>query len=86
MYNICLKIIIITCVSTSFAVAQISPGELTEAHKELEGLSNCTKCHELGEQVIESKCLECHSEIKSLISQGKGYHSSSEVKKEECVK
>ena len=64
----------------SFTFAQISPGELTTAHADLEGLSNCTKCHELGEKVLNSKCLDCHSEIKSLITFGEGFHSSGDVK------
>lgn len=59
--------------------AQLSPGELSKAHAHLEGLSNCTKCHVLGEKETTSKCLECHKEIKNLINQKKGYHSSSEV-------
>ena len=65
--------------------AQISPGDLTKAHSDLEGISNCTKCHEIGEKVISSKCLDCHKEIKSLINANKGYHSFSEVKKRECA-
>lgn len=64
--------------------AQISPGELTSFHSNLEGISNCTKCHELGKQVLNSKCLDCHTEIKSLINSGKGYHSSTEVKGKDC--
>ncbi len=64
--------------------AQISPGELTSAHAKYEGLSNCTKCHVLGKQVQESKCLSCHDEINRLISSGKGYHASPEVKGKEC--
>lgn len=64
--------------------AQISPGELTKFHSNLEGLSNCTKCHELGKQVLNSKCLDCHKEIKSLIALNTGYHSSSEVRGKDC--
>lgn len=63
---------------------QISPGELTKAHSSLEGISNCTKCHVLGEQVYNSKCLDCHSEINALINSGRGYHASSEVKGKNC--
>ncbi len=47
-------------------------------------MSNCTKCHELGDKVQNSKCLDCHTEIKSLISSGLGYHSSSDVKGKNC--
>lgn len=64
--------------------AQISPGELTKAHAGLEGMSNCTKCHVLGEQVYNSKCLDCHTEVKTLINAGRGYHASSEVKGKNC--
>lgn len=64
--------------------AQISPGDLTKAHADLEGMSYCTKCHELGEKVYNSKCLDCHKEIKNLISAGKGYHAGKDVKGKEC--
>lgn len=67
------------------ALAQISPGELAEAHSHLEGLSNCTKCHILGQKVSNEKCLECHTELKQRIGLQKGYHSSILVKTKECV-
>ncbi len=47
-------------------------------------MSNCTKCHELGDKVHNSKCLDCHTEIKSLINTGSGFHASSEVKGKNC--
>ena len=65
---------------------QISPGDLTTAHAKLEGMSNCTKCHVLGEKVVNSKCLDCHTEIKDLIEKGKGYHSSIDVREKDCFK
>ena len=64
--------------------AQISPGDLCKAHADLEGISNCTKCHDIGNKVTRAKCLDCHQEIKALISAKKGYHASSEVSKQEC--
>lgn len=76
------------CISLIFLIidgfAQLSPGKLTTAHTKLEGLSNCTSCHELGNKVTNSKCLDCHKEIKKLISLKKGYHNSSEVQGKEC--
>ena len=63
---------------------QISPGELAEPHAHLEGISNCTKCHELGEHVSDEKCLTCHLELKSRIDLKKGFHSSSKVYKKSC--
>jgi nitrate/TMAO reductase-like tetraheme cytochrome c subunit len=70
--------------STLFA--QISPGDLTTAHANLEGMSNCTKCHELGDKVENSKCLDCHKEIKSLIDTKRGFHASAEVQGKNCFK
>lgn len=64
--------------------AQISPGDLTEAHKHLEGMSNCTKCHELGEEVKDDKCLDCHSDIRTSMEKNLGFHSSSDVKSKKC--
>lgn len=57
---------------------------MSRVHSNLEGMSNCTKCHELGQKVDSKKCLNCHSEIKELINQNRGYHSSVEVTKKEC--
>ncbi|WP_430932231.1 hypothetical protein [Saccharicrinis sp. 156] len=66
--------------------AQLSPGELSKVHAHLEGLANCTKCHVLNQKETTSKCLECHTEIQSLIDQGKGYHASSKVESKKCAK
>ena len=65
--------------------AQISPGELSNVHAYLEGVSNCTKCHDVGNKVTRQKCLACHQIIKTNIAAGKGYHASAEVKGKECV-
>ncbi len=67
------------------ANAQISPGSLAAVHSQLEGMSNCTKCHELGDKVTNAKCLACHTELKVRIDQNKGYHSSSEVRGKNCT-
>ncbi len=57
------------------ATAQISPGDLANAHASLEGMRNCTKCHALGKEVTNEKCLECHAELRTRVSAGKGYHA-----------
>jgi hypothetical protein len=64
--------------------AQISPGELSKAHSLFEGMNNCTKCHELGEKLSNSRCLECHKEINERILVRQGYHSSKYVKGKNC--
>jgi hypothetical protein len=70
---------------STIAFGQISPGELVEYHAHLEGISNCVKCHELGEKVSDEKCLACHTELKTRIDQKKGYHSSPAVYKKGCT-
>jgi hypothetical protein len=80
-----LKIFFYIILFTLPIFAQISPGDLTKVHADLEGISNCTKCHELGKKVSNSLCLNCHYEIKNLINTGKGYHSNSEVRNKQCA-
>jgi len=65
--------------------AQISPGDLANVHAYLEGVSNCTKCHDVGNKVTREKCLACHDDIKQNIINKKGYHASAEVKGKACV-
>lgn len=65
---------------------QFSPGDLTQAHANLEGMNNCTQCHDLGKKINGDKCLECHALIKTRIEQKKGFHSSSAARAKECVK
>lgn len=69
----------------SAVLAQISPGKLASAHAHLEGISNCTQCHTLGNKVTNEKCLNCHVELKSRIEQKKGYHFSYELRSKKCV-
>ncbi len=64
--------------------AQLSPGDLARPHAHLEGISNCTQCHTLGDKVSNDKCLDCHKEIKSRLDRRSGYHYSKEVKGKDC--
>ncbi len=52
----------------------LSPGPLTRAHQSLEGIRNCTKCHEAGEQLSDQKCLSCHDEVGRRMNRGEGLH------------
>jgi hypothetical protein len=76
---------VLLLVLTGSAEAQISPGDLAAVHSHLEGLSNCTKCHDLGNKVSNQKCLACHTEVKARIDQKKGYHSSAAVRGKTCA-
>ncbi len=56
--------------------AQISPGPLSKAHAELEGVLKCLECHGIGEAKLDARCLECHVEIEWLRAQGRGLHGA----------
>ncbi|MCP4205353.1 MAG: hypothetical protein GY769_25865 [bacterium] len=62
--------------------AQISPGELSRAHEELEGSGNCLQCHQSGERVPPAKCLSCHEVLGRRIGSDLGLHARPEY--EDC--
>lgn len=65
--------------------AQLSPGDLHKSHANLEGIENCTKCHESGQQLNPQKCLQCHTILKQRIDNNKGLHANSDYRQcENC--
>lgn len=55
----------------------ISPGKLAAPHAELEGIRNCTKCHQLGRRgVSRDLCLDCHTPLGARLSRDAGFHAS----------
>ena len=55
----------------------ISPGELSRAHSDLEGIRNCTQCHRLGQRGIDpTRCLDCHTPLQERIEAQAGYHAT----------
>ncbi|MCR4417090.1 MAG: cytochrome C [Ignavibacteria bacterium] len=78
------KLVAISLVLSKILLAQISPGELSSFHAKFDGLSNCTKCHTIGEGLDNGKCLDCHKEIRTRVEKNSGYHSSKEVKGKKC--
>lgn len=65
-------------------LAQLSPGDLIQAHAFLEGLDNCTKCHSAGNRISAENCLNCHTILKEQIQERKGLHARAEHR--DCVK
>ncbi len=61
--------------------AQLSPGDLHQSHASLEGVENCTQCHESGRGLSAEKCLSCHAVLNKQIQSGKGLHSGKEFAK-----
>ncbi|HEY3705804.1 MAG TPA: cytochrome c3 family protein [Terracidiphilus sp.] len=58
------------------AHAQISPGPLARVHQDLNGGTNCVKCHELSPSAPSFRCLECHQEIAAELRQNEGLHAT----------
>jgi hypothetical protein len=58
------------------AHAQISPGPLASAHRNLNGSANCIKCHEVSTKSPTFRCVECHREIANELQQHKGLHAT----------
>ncbi len=55
--------------------AQLSPGDLSRPHADLEGIKHCTECHEVGKKVSAQKCLACHVLLRERIAEKAGLHS-----------
>ena len=51
------------------AHAQMSPGDLSQAHKDLEGPLKCVSCHASGAGAEQLKCLDCHEEIRRRLGE-----------------
>lgn len=55
----------------------ISPGKLAQDHADLEGIRNCTQCHQLRQRGIDNaKCLDCHAPLKRRIAAREGLHAT----------
>lgn len=66
----------LAAISTT-TLAQFSPGDLSAAHSRLDGMQNCTSCHEVGNAISGAKCLGCHTEIAGQFAAKHGYHFTS---------
>lgn len=54
----------------------VSPGKLSRPHASLEGVTSCTRCHQLGQRGPSSQlCLACHELIRTRIAARRGYHA-----------
>ncbi len=68
-------ILVMTLAAAAPSWGQVfSPGDLARPHADLEGLTNCTKCHDSGDRLNNDKCLACHKEIKRRVAKKQGYH------------
>jgi len=67
--------LLVVCSLAGTARGQVfSPGPLNKGHGNLEGLTNCTKCHVAGGQLSDQRCLDCHTELKQRVAKRHGFH------------
>ena len=59
------------------ARAQVSPGPLAAPHADLDGGTQCFRCHEkdTGKAGMDQRCLDCHGEIQFMRAYARGYHA-----------
>jgi hypothetical protein len=69
-------LVLFSSFSTSPLPAQISPGPLSRAHTQLEGITKCLSCHEAGQRTSNAKCLKCHAAIAQRLQQRRGFHAT----------
>jgi hypothetical protein len=74
--KILIRSILLLSVVSGRSWAQISPGPLSRAHTQLEGLTKCLSCHEAGEQLSNNKCLKCHTAIAVRLEDKRGLHAN----------
>lgn len=81
--------LLLVCLCAEVGFSQISPGDLSKAHRESSGVSHCTDCHKSGVSPPEFNCNSCHLEIKARMDKSLGYHAKAAGKDESgrsCVK
>ncbi len=68
---------VLACGAIPSAQGQLlAPGKLISAHTGLEGLTNCTTCHQFGKRGVQNeKCLDCHTPLQQRIQRQEGYHA-----------
>jgi nitrate/TMAO reductase-like tetraheme cytochrome c subunit len=61
----------------------LAPGPLMLGHMNLEK-TDCLKCHGAGKGLPDSKCLDCHKEIKPFVEKKTGFHGKATKACFEC--
>jgi hypothetical protein len=52
----------------------VSPRALARAHGDLEGLTQCSQCHDGLRATPDERCLACHDELAARMTNGIGWH------------
>lgn len=66
--------VLLACLSGGEVWAQISPGPLSRAHRQMEGPTGCVRCHDVSPGSPQFRCLDCHREIADRLRARRGLH------------
>lgn len=53
----------------------LSPGPLAADHADLDSVTKCTSCHDLGRGLSWDKCMGCHDTVRDEVRSGTGFHA-----------
>ncbi len=67
-------VLVLLCIASVANAQLLSPGPLANAHANIDGDDDCSKCHESGKQVVAKLCLDCHKDLGAEIAVGRGLH------------
>ena len=56
--------------------AQVSPGALATVHAELDGGTQCFRCHQKDTGKVDVRCLDCHTEVAWMRTHNRGLHAA----------
>lgn len=62
----------------------LSPGPLAAPHADIDGVTQCPKCHEAGKGVSAQRCLACHETVNTQVTTHTGFHSDKTDRCWEC--
>ena len=62
----------------------VSPRALARAHGELEGITQCSQCHDGLSATPNERCLDCHEDVAARMQQGVGWHGQLEGRCVSC--
>lgn len=72
-----LAVVLAAALPRALPAQLFSPGKLAAPHADLEGIRNCTSCHQLRQRgTANALCLDCHKPLAVRIAAGTGLHAT----------
>ena len=62
----------------------VSPRSLARAHAQLEGISQCSQCHDGLRATPDARCLDCHEDVAERMKNRVGWHGQQDARCADC--